>query len=159
MPFPLDQGVCRVVCRPNRSKPRRVKIPAVVRFANAAVRDGEDPCDVVRAVVDELGCGPCEGLEMDVVEALDVVIEVRERLRDAVVNLLLAFGIEPEETQQKDTFLDKLIRRLRGLINIIDLANALIELVAAAADAVDLLGGVAEVLAEVSNCIGDEPRN
>ena len=151
--FPLEQGTCRVVCRPNRSRPRRVTVKAVVRFANAAVRDGANECDVVDAVVTELGCHPCESLADDVAEALDVVQEVRNRLRNAVLAVLLSFGIIPGETMPKETFLQLLRRLLKSVKNIAGVAAALVELVLVATEAVDLLGGVAQTLAEVLECI------
>lgn len=153
--FPLEQGTCRLVCRPKRTRQRRVTISAVVRFARAAVRDGSQECDVVAAVVGELGCGPCQGLQRDVDEALDIAIETRNQLLEALNPLFDELDVRRTGSTSVG-LVRRVLNRLKGLLGIVGLIQMLINVVGAAEDAEVVLGGVADVLALVSRCISDE---
>lgn len=142
------------MCRPNRTRPRKVTVSGVVRFARAAVRDGAAECDVVDAVVAELGCAPCSDLLLEVDESLDVVIEVRDRIRNALIALFLALDITYGQDKEEPKIIDELLGALKSIVNIISIADAFLNLVLVCMEAVELLGGVSQTLAEVAECIG-----
>jgi len=69
MNFPLPSGICRKVCRPVRFPPRLSGWREAVRFAKAAVKNGDDPCFVASQVAIAVGCDICGcGEEMLAVE-------------------------------------------------------------------------------------------
>lgn len=101
--FPLPDGICRTVCRPNRSEQRTVTTKAAVRFARAAVTHGADPCDVVKAIRNAIGakCN-CEQQQEEVIQGLDVLADGWDDLWEALLWLVKALvGIESWEEFDK----------------------------------------------------------
>lgn len=161
MPFPLESGTCRLVCRPIRKRQRRVNISAVVRFARAAVDDGAQPCDVVDAVNREMEirykanciqCPPClEEVQKTVDEALDATQEAIERQRSSLDDLF--DQLDMNRGAGKKSVWTRLLKRLGALFNIIDLVKTLADVINAGGFSEKVHEGVAEALAETSRCI------
>lgn len=83
-------ATCRWVCTPWRSQKRHWTLPAVVRVAGYAVRDGADPCELAKAVAKAVKCecGKCEeeaaalrALIQEILEAQEVLGEALDALR------------------------------------------------------------------------------
>lgn len=83
-------ATCRWVCTPWRSQKRHWTLPAVVRVAGYAVRDGADPCELAKAVAEAVKCecGKCKeeaaalrALIQEILEAQEVLGEALDALR------------------------------------------------------------------------------
>lgn len=80
---------CRVVCRKNRTEPRITKIADVVRMAKAAVKNGDAPCAITRAVGSAIGCTrSCE----DDAEKVANLLADTDAAIDEVLDALLEFA-------------------------------------------------------------------
>lgn len=79
-------ATCRWVCTPWRSQKRHWTLPAVVRVAGYAVRDGADPCELAKEVAKAVKCecGKCEEEAAVLRELIPEVIEAQKTLKDAL---------------------------------------------------------------------------
>lgn len=89
-------ATCRWVCTPWRSQKRHWTLPAVVRVARYAVRDGADPCELAKAVAEAVKCecGKCKE-EAAALRALiqEEILEAQEALGEALDALRGDLGI------------------------------------------------------------------
>lgn len=93
-------ATCRWVCTPWRSQKRHWTLPAVVRVAGYAVRDGADPCELAKEVAKAVKCEcrKCEE-EAAVLRALiPEVIEAQKALKDALDALRGDLGITRQDS-------------------------------------------------------------
>lgn len=86
MTFPLQPG-CRKVCHPARNPPRVVRRQDVMRFARAAVKHGEDPCNLSKAIRRALGCC-CD----DVLASIDSGIQAIKEDWDRILEIVGGIG-------------------------------------------------------------------
>ena len=137
MSFPLPQGQCRQVCRPVRFPPRVSTWREAVRFAKAAVRNGDEPCFVAAEVAKAVGCDVCGcGAEIAAVIAAskkaggawaDVVLALLG-LIEAISGLSLGGG---GQVPEPDTWWQRFLRLLRRIIRPAEFVDALYSLVQA----------------------------
>ena len=92
-------STCRMVCTPWRSEKRHWTLPAVVRVAGYAVRDGADPCELARAVAKAVKCecGKCEEEAAALRALIPKMIEAQKALRDALDALRGDLGITRQD--------------------------------------------------------------
>lgn len=149
MTFPLPTGVCRPVCRPNRKEPRLIRLKDAVRLAKAAVDNGDDPCDVSKAVFLALRCRPCERELQDLVEGRDLLIQAWRQVREKLATILRLVGlgtfadqlVEDEEPSTGEpinpenipsgSFWGRLWRRFLWIVRLVAFLQAIGELVTA----------------------------
>jgi hypothetical protein len=141
MTFPLPRGICRKVCRPVRAN-MFARTEVVVRMATAAVRRGEDACELVSRVAVAVNCAPnpCE-IEA---EALSISLALAEdaagRAIDAARELADEFswsrgqGLRPEDDT---SWWDELLARLNLIARIIRITIAVFDLLEAFLDFLD----------------------
>jgi hypothetical protein len=133
MSFPLPSGVCRRVCRPVRSPPRLTGWREAVRFAKAAVKNGDDPCFVASQVAIAVGCDICGcGEEMLAVEkASDAAGLAWADVRFALYGLIEALsGLDlrdqpPGQIPDPESWWKRFLRLLRRLIRPAEFLDAL----------------------------------
>jgi len=157
VPFPLPDGYCRNVCRPNRKFPRRFKLSDAVRIAVAAVENGEDACVLARAVRAAVGCTneKCAEAWLDFDNGVQAAEEDLAAVSDAVMELLEALGLPPEE-DKVETIARRLLRILRSLILVYEIANAIANLIIAVGALALTVRRLIESARGLANCIGSE---
>ena len=138
MTFPLDQGTCRVVCRPNRKEPRKATLNAAIRMAIAAMKDQNlKPCDVAAAIALGVGCsnvtpgaiGKVFGYKLDVLES-----EVKDT-RSALIDLFKAITGMPKGGPDSGTILRWLLGNATKLYSIFSAVNNLVDAAGELSDA------------------------
>lgn len=87
MNFPLPSGICRKVCRPVRFPPRLTGWREAVRFAKAAVKNGDDPCFVASQVAAAVGCDIC-GCAEELANVIAASESAGRAWRDVLIALL-----------------------------------------------------------------------
>jgi len=163
MTFPLPPG-CRKVCRPVRIPPRVVKISAVVRFAKAAVDNGESPCAVVDAVSAAVGCERCADQIQVVRQTLERIETGVEDVLSAIWDVLDAFGIprtpapSDEAGVMRESWFRRVLRQLNLIAKVAQIVAALIRLVRVFTDfAADLAQLIRDVRALIDCVAGESP--
>lgn len=93
-------ATCRWVCTPWRSQKRHWTLPAVVRVAGYAVRDGADPCELAKAVAKAVKCecGKCEEEAAALRALIPEVIEAQKALKEALDALRGDLGITRQDS-------------------------------------------------------------
>lgn len=93
-------ATCRWVCTPWRSQKRHWTLPAVVRVAGYAVRDGADPCELAKEVAKAVKCecGKCEEEAMALRALIPEVIEAQKAFKDALDALRGDLGITRQDS-------------------------------------------------------------
>lgn len=172
MTFPLPVGVCRKVCRPVRDPPRVVRVSAVVRMARAAVKHGAEPCEVVREVLQEVGCELCkehiEGVRDGIEALVEAIADFLKALYD-LIDALLGIRVQQLPPAEGDavrirTFWEKLLLLLRRALivfRIKEAADALFELIDAWARLNEVLAQFMIEANALANCVegfSDEQR-
>lgn len=142
MSFPLPQGVCRQVCRPVRFPPRLTGWKEAVRFAKAAVKNGDEPCFVAEQVAKAVGCelSAC-GKEVDAVIAAGKiasaswadVLTALLGLIEAITGLTLTLG-PGGQIPEPEGWWPRFLRLLRRIIRPAEFIDALLTLVQAIDD-------------------------
>lgn len=110
-------ATCRWVCTPWRSQKRHWTLPAVVRVAGYAVRDGADPCELAKEVAKAVKCecGKCEEEAMALRALIPEVIEAQEALKDALDALREDLDITKQDSN-KDKWYKALFIKLKRLL-------------------------------------------
>lgn len=130
MTFPLPDGICREVCRPPRSMPRLMNAKDAIRMAKAAVRNGEDACQVARGVSLAVGC-TCDKEVQDVADGRHILDKAIDEFRIAVGKLAEQLGLEAGKLkgqidQPTDSLTRRLLRRLSAFISAYEIIKAMI---------------------------------
>lgn len=96
-------ATCRWVCTPWRSQKRHWTLPAVVRVAGYAVRDGADPCELAKAVAKAVKCecGKCEEEAAALRALIQEILEAQEALEEALDALRGDLEITPRTLQYR----------------------------------------------------------
>lgn len=97
MTFPLPGGICRKVCRPQRSTPRQMEPKDVARLALATIKNGWTPCEVMEAVRARIQCATCEAEIQSVDAGFQALEEDAKALLEAILELLESLGIPAKE--------------------------------------------------------------
>lgn len=108
---------CRMVCTPWRSQKRHWTLPAVVRVARYAVRDGADACELAKAVAKEVkcDCGKCEEEAAELRALIPEIIEAQKALKEALDALRGDLGITRQDADG-DAWYRALFIRFRRLL-------------------------------------------
>lgn len=93
-------ATCRWVCTPWRSEKRHWTLPAVVRVAGYAVRDGADPCELAKAVAEAVKCecGKCKEEAEALRSLIPEVLEAQKALKEALDALRGDLGITRQDS-------------------------------------------------------------
>jgi len=147
-------ATCRWVCTPWRSQKRHWTLPAVVRVAGYAVRDGADPCELAKAVAEAVKCecGKCEE-EAEALRALiPEVIEAQKALKEALDALRGDLGITRQDSDG-DAWYRALFIRFRRLFTWLFVLVDVARVIDAAEGMEALLGRVIAAQDALLKCI------
>lgn len=150
-------STCRMVCTPWRSQKRHWTLPAVVRVAGYAVRDGADPCELAKAVAKavQCECGKCEQ-EAEALRALiPEVIEAQKALKEALDALRGDLGITRQDSDG-DAWYRALFIRFRRLFTWLFVLVDVARVIDAAEGMEALLGRVIAAQDALLKCIERE---
>lgn len=130
--FPLPDGTCRRVCRPNRAVPRQINPKDVARLALAAVKNGYKDCEVMDAVRGVVKCSKCREKIEAVDEGLQALEEDARELLSAILELLGALGIptkgEEPEKGKTEAWWKKLLKAINLATKIRDFVEAVLKI-------------------------------
>lgn len=148
---------CRWVCTPWRSQKRHWTLPAVVRVARYAVRDGADPCELAKAVAEAVKCkcGKCEEEAKALRALIPEVIEAQKALKDALDALRGDLGITRQDSDG-DAWYRALFIRFRRLFSWLFVLVDVARVIDAAEGMEALLGRVIAAQDALLKCIERE---
>ncbi len=156
MPFPLPDGICRTVCRPNRKFPRQFTLKDAVRIAVATVENGVEPCQLIIEIRKAVGCeDECANEFADFDAGVQAAEEDLSGLQDAIKQLLEALGIPQGEPDIKDpeTIVQRLVRLLRNIVLLYDIASALLNLISAVGSLATTVSRLVESARSLADCL------
>lgn len=155
-------ATCRWVCTPWRSQKRHWTLPAVVRVAGYAVRDGADPCELAKAVAKAVKCecGKCEE-EAAALRALidQEILEEQEALEEALDALRGDLGFTRRERNKDpkdsdgDAWYRALFIRFRRLFTWLFVLVDVARVIDAAEGMEELLGRVIAAQDALLKCV------
>lgn len=148
---------CRWVCTPWRSQKRHWTLPAVVRVAGYAVRDGADPCELAKAVAKAVKCDRCAKEAAELRALIPEVIEAQKALKDALDALRGDLGITRQD-ESGDAWYRALFIRFRRLLSWLFVLVDVARVIDAAENMESLLVRVIAAQSALLKCVesGDE---
>lgn len=152
MTFPLPNGVCREVCRPQRLPPRRTKVNDALRMSRAAIRNGGDGCELLAGILAITDCEICQDEQRELAEARTVLSEGWNDVMAARAAVLESLGIDPErETLGR---IRRLVRALRFLFTLMRFARAVDDLLLQISRLNRAMPGIQSAITELFQCLG-----
>lgn len=147
-------AACRWACTPWRSQKRHWTLPAVVRVAGYAVRDGADACELARAVAKAVKCecGKCEEEAAALRALIPEVIEAQKALKDALDALRGDLGITRQDSDG-DAWYRALFIKFRRLFAWLFVLVDVARVIDAAEGMEELLGRVIAAQDALLDCI------
>lgn len=147
-------ATCRWVCTPWRSQKRHWTLPAVVRVAGYAVRDGADPCELAKAVAKAVKCecGKCEEEAAALRALIQEILEAQKALKEALDALRGDLGITRQDSDG-DAWYRALFIRFRRLFTWLFVLVDVARVIDAAEGMEALLGRVIAAQDALLTCI------
>lgn len=147
-------ATCRWVCTPWRSQKRHWTLPAVVRVARYAVRDGADPCELAKAVAEAVKCecGKCKEEAAALRALIQEILEAQKALKEALDALRGDLGITRQDSDG-DAWYRALFIRFRRLFTWLFVLVDVARVIDAAEGMEALLGRVIAAQDALLTCI------
>lgn len=147
-------ATCRWVCTPWRSQKRHWTLPAVVRVAGYAVRDGADPCELAKAVAEAVKCecGKCKEEAAALRALIQEILEAQKALKEALDALRGDLGITRQDSDG-DAWYRALFIRFRRLFTWLFVLVDVARVIDAAEGMEALLGRVIAAQDALLTCI------
>jgi len=154
-------STCRIVCTPWRSQKRHWTLQAVVRVARYAVRDGENACELAKAVATELGC-ECDKCPVEVLNLNQAILEAQQAksIMDSALQALRDdLGMKGRDSEDGDAWYRVLALRFRRLLGWLFILADIARIIDAAEELSESIGKMATSAQSLVECVsnrGDE---
>lgn len=142
MTFPLPTGTCREVCRPARIN-RFSQKDVVIRMAIAAVKRGNDPCDIAVGVANAVECPlstPCTQEALQLSSSLQLFRDGLDQLLQAAIDLAEDFAWKKAGAympEDETSWWEDLITKLNVMARIVKITVHVVALLDSLFDVVD----------------------